>query len=62
MIYVSPNLTFQEAEESMAPAIEFARANGGVAAITTYSSWLGFYEDQVLSEDVVSEILAVLLA
>ncbi|KAJ5308734.1 hypothetical protein PENANT_c013G03306 [Penicillium antarcticum] len=52
LINVSPLLSVEQAQASLASVIAYARANGGSATIEEFTSWYSFYEKYVESSSV----------
>ncbi|CAI7648041.1 unnamed protein product [Penicillium glandicola] len=52
LVNISPFLTVEEAEVSLASVIAYAEANGGSATIEEFTSWFPFYEKYVKTTSV----------
>ncbi|KAJ5800175.1 CAZyme family AA7 [Penicillium psychrosexuale] len=52
LVNISPFLSVEEAEVSLASVIAYAKANGGSATIEEFTSWYPFYEKYVKTSSV----------
>ncbi|KUM66970.1 hypothetical protein ACN42_g59 [Penicillium freii] len=52
LVNVSPFLSIEQAEASLASVIAYAKANGGSATIEEFASWYPFYEKYVKTSSV----------